>query len=204
MRTILVTGFEPFGGETANASWEAARRLDGWRCDDCVAIACMLPCVYDACVAALIETFERVRPDALLMTGQAARRGVICVERFARNAANAKTPDNRGVIRPPEARVSGPDEIETSAPAEAAARAIRAAGLPARLSTNAGNYLCNHLYYGALSHLRAAAPQTPALFLHLPATPEQTPPRASRGRLAAADAARALQAAAAALLQARA
>ncbi|MBV9287766.1 MAG: pyroglutamyl-peptidase I [Hyphomicrobiales bacterium] len=203
MRTILVTGFEPFGGEMVNASWEATRRLDGRRWDDCVAVACRLPCVYDECVLILSEALKRARPDALLMTGQAARRGVICVERFGRNAANARTPDNRGVIRPPEAPGYGPDEIETSAPAAAVARAIRAAGLPVRLSTHAGNYVCNHLYYGALSHLRAAAPQTPAIFLHLPATPEQTPPRASRGRLAAADAARALQAAAAALLQAQ-
>ena len=201
MRTILVTGFEPFGGEAVNASWEATRGLDGWRWDDCVAVARLLPCVYDACVATLIEAFDGVRPDALMMTGQAARRGVICVERFARNLANARTPDNRGVTCPPEALAPGPGEIETWAPAAAVARAIRAAGLPARLSTHAGNYVCNHLYYGALSHLRATAPQTPALFLHLPATPEQTPPRASRGRLPAAGAARALQAAAAALLQ---
>ncbi|MGA9849510.1 MAG: peptidase C15, partial [Roseiarcus sp.] len=89
MATILVTAFEPFGGETVNASWEAAKRLEGWRCGDHVAVALMLPCVYDASVDAFAETFERLRPDAALMTGQAARRGLVCVERFARNVASA-------------------------------------------------------------------------------------------------------------------
>ncbi|HTR14044.1 MAG TPA: hypothetical protein VMI72_12530, partial [Roseiarcus sp.] len=74
MRTILVTGFEPFGGETVNASWEAARALDGWRSGDLVANARMLPCVYDACVAEFAEAFARLKPHAVLLTGQAARR----------------------------------------------------------------------------------------------------------------------------------
>ena len=195
MRTILITGFEPFGGETLNASWEAARRLEGWRCGERVAVARMLPCVYDACVEDFIEAFERVKPDAVLMTGQAARRGIVSVERVARNAANAATPDNRGAVRLAEALDAGPERLEATAPAAAVARAIRGAGVPARVSTNAGDYVCNHLYYGALKFLRGASPGTPALFVHLPATPEQTPPGASARRLSTADAARALQAA---------
>jgi pyroglutamyl-peptidase len=71
------------------------------------------------------------------------------------------------------------------------------------VSTSAGDYVCNHLYYGGLRFLHARSPGTPALFLHLPATPEQTPSRASARRLAAADATRALKAAAAALLAAK-
>ena len=78
-------------------------------------------------------------------------------------------------------------------------RAIRDAGLPARVSTNAGDYVCNHLYYGALAFLRRVSPETPAVFLHLPATPEQSPPRASRRRLSTPDAVRALKAAASAM-----
>ena len=129
LRTILVTGFEPFGGETVNASWEAARRLDGWRCGERVAVARMLPCVYGACVEDLIEAFERLKPDAVLMTGQAARRGVVSVERVARNVANASTPDNRGAVRPAEGLAAGPERLEATAPAAAVARAIRGAGV---------------------------------------------------------------------------
>ena len=196
---MLVTGFEPFGGETVNASWDAARRLDGWRCGDHVAVAVMLPCVYDASVDAFAEAFERLKPHAALMTGQAARRGLVCVERFARNVGNATTPDNRGRLRAAAELDDGPERLQATAPVGEIVRAIRNASLPARASTNAGDYVCNHLYYGALAFARRVSPGTPAVFLHLPATPEQSPPRASRRRLSTPDAVRALKAAASVL-----
>ena len=197
-RTILVTGFEPFGGETVNASWEAAKRIDGCRCGDAVAVARRLCCVYDACVAEFIDAFERLRPEAVLMTGQAARRAVVSVESVARDRAGASAPDNRGVVRD-EVPSGSPGELKATARALDVARAIREAGVSARISTNAGDYVCNHLYYGALRYLRERAPTTPAVFIHLPATPGQTPRRASRSRLATADAALALKAAIAAM-----
>lgn len=200
LRTILVTGFEPFGGEAVNASWEAARRLDGWRRDEWIVATRMLPCAYEASIAEFLHAFESLRPDAVMMTGQAARRGVICVETIARNRDRATAPDNRGVLRHGVPSVAGaPGILEATAPAAGVARAIREAGFPVRISTNAGGYVCNHLYFGALNHLRASSPRTPAVFLHLPATPERTPPRASVRRLASVDAARALKAAALAL-----
>jgi len=196
-RTVLATAFEPFGGETVNASCEAAKRIDGWRCGDAVVVACRLPCVYDACIAEFIDAFERLRPEAVLMTGQAASRAVVSVESVARNRTGASAPDNRGVVRS-EIASEGPAELEATARALDVARAIRKAGVPARVSTNAGDYVCNHLFYAALRHLRERAPATPAIFIHLPATPEQTPRRANRRRLPTADAAIALKAAIAA------
>ena len=194
---ILVTGFEPFGGETVNASWEAAQRLDGWRCGDAVAVARRLPCVYDACVAEFIEAFESLRPGAVLMTGQAARRAVVSVERIARNVSSGSAPDNRGAL--PADESNGPARLEATAAAGDIARAIRAAGLSARVSTNAGDYVCNHLFYGGLRHVLNRAPATPAVFIHLPPTPGQSPRRANARRLATVDAVRALRAAIAAM-----
>ena len=107
----------------------------------------------------------------MLMTGQAARRGVVCVERFARNRPSATAPDNRG--RSAQSAADGPDALETTAPARAIARAIRGPGIAARVSTDAGDYVCNHLYYGALRRLAGAARPIPAVFIHLPAAPEQ-------------------------------
>ena len=193
-RTVLVTAFEPFGGETVNASWEAARSIDGFRCSEAAAVAVRLPCVYDACVAEFVEAFELLRPEAVLMTGQAAPRAIVSVERFARLRAGSAAPDNRGVgFRAASGR--GRAALRATASAAEVARAIRAAGLAARVSNDAGGYVCNHLYYGALTHLRERAPATPAVFVHLPATPQQSPRRASRRRLATPDAARALEAA---------
>jgi pyroglutamyl-peptidase len=201
-RTILVTGFEPFGGETVNASWEAAKRLDGWRLGDLAAVARLLPCAYDASVAELIYAFETLRPDAVMMTGQAARRAAVGVEHFARNWDEAAMPDNRGVMRSAvKIAIGAPDRLEAQAPVDAIVNAIRAAGIRARLSRNAGAFVCNHLYFAVLQHLKSRKLATPAVFVHLPATPEQTPPRARATRLSTADAANALRAAAAALVE---
>lgn len=200
-RTILVTGFEPFGGETVNASWEAAKQLEGWRHGDLTAIAGLLPCSYEASVKNLIHTIERLRPDALLMTGQAARRAVVCVERFAHNLDDAAAPDNDGDLRR-AIRISraAPEWLEATAPASVIARAIKQAGIPARLSRSAGAFVCNHLYFGALQYLGAQGSPIPAVFLHLPATPEQTPLGASAKRMTPASAADALRIAASVMM----
>ncbi|MGC9956958.1 hypothetical protein [Roseiarcus sp.] len=204
-RTILVTGFEPFGGEAVNASWEAARKLDGWRLGEFAAVARLLPCAYDASVKELIRAIETLKPEAILMTGQAARRAVVCVERFARNLDDAAAPDNLGHLRKAVAISEGaPERLEAAAPVKAIARAIRVAGIPARVSRSAGGFVCNHLYFGALQYLRDTGRATPAVFVHLPATPGQTPPASSARRLASADAAKALRAAAAAMVDFRA
>ena len=200
-RTILVTGFEPFGGETVNASWEAAQKLEGWRHGDAVAAARLLPCAYDASVKKLVDAIETLRPDALLMTGQAARRGVVCVERFAHNLDDATAPDNDAVLRR-GLRISrgAPDWLEASSSVRTIARAMNEAGISARVSRNAGAFVCNHLYFGALQYLSEKRSPIPAVFVHLPVTPEQAPPGASAKRLTPAEAADALRAAAKAIL----
>jgi pyroglutamyl-peptidase len=200
-RTILVTGFEPFGGETVNASWEAAQQLEGWRHGDTVAVARSLPCAYDASVKKLVNAIETLRPDALLMTGQAARRTLVCVERFAHNLDDATAPDNDGALRR-ALRISraAPEWLETMASVRTIARAIKEAGIPARVSRDAGGFVCNHLYFGALQYLSDKRSAIPAVFVHLPVTPEQAPPGASEKRLTRTEASDALRAAAAAIL----
>jgi pyroglutamyl-peptidase len=200
-RTILVTGFEPFGGETVNASWEAAQKLEGWRHGDTTAVARVLPCAYDASVKLLISAIETLRPDALLMTGQAARRGIVSVERFAHNLDDAKAPDNEGLQRR-GLRISraAPDWLEAAASVRIIARAINEAGIQARMSRNAGAFVCNHLYFGALQYLGEKKSTIPAVFVHLPVTPEQSPQGASERRLTPNEAADALRAAAKAIL----
>src|SRR5271165_2929318 len=192
MRTVLVTAFEPFDGETVNASWEAAKRIDGASFGDAVVAARMLPCVFELCLSEFVAAFERVRPCAVVMTGQAARRGMVSVERFARIRVSATARDNRGELGLKSAL--GPDVLEATASASAVERAIREAGVAARVSTDAGDYVCNHLYYGALRYLASRSPATAAIFIHLPATPAQSAPRASDRRLDSASAARALEA----------
>ena len=200
-RTILVTGFEPFGGETINASWQAAQKLDGWRHGDTVGVARLLPCAYDASVKKLINAIETLRPDAVLMAGQAARRAVVCVERFAHNLDDATAPDNDGALRR-ALRISraAPEWLEARVSVRSIASAIKAAGFPARMSRDAGGFVCNHLYFGALQYLSEKRSAIPAVFVHLPVTPEQSPRGANAKRLTPTEASDALRAAAAAIL----
>jgi pyroglutamyl-peptidase len=201
VRTILITGFEPFGGQNVNASWEAAQKLEGWRHGECVAAARLLPCAYDASVKELIRAIETFRPEALLMTGQAARRAAVSVERFAYNFDNAGARDNAGVLRQ-AVRISegAPDRLDAAAPINAIVDAIRAAGVPVRASRDAGGFVCNHLYFGALQYLGGLKRPVPAVFLHLPPTPEQAPSGVKAKPLTPAKAADALRAAAAVLI----
>ncbi len=176
LRTILVTAFEPFGGEAINASWEAVRRIDGWRTGDAVVAARMLPCAYGMCLDEFVAQCRRLDPSAVLLTGQAAGRGAVCVERIARNAASATARDNCGAIG--AVATDALEVLRATAPAAGIARAIREAGVAVRVSSNAGDFVCNHLYYGSLRYLAAAAPSLRAVFIHLPATPQQALARA--------------------------
>jgi pyroglutamyl-peptidase len=201
MRTILVTGFEPFGGETVNASWEAAQRLEGWRHGEFMAVARRLTCAYEASVTECVHAIETLRPAAVLMSGQAAQRRAVNIERFARNLDDATAPDNLGVLRRRiKINAKAPERLEALASFRALAAAIREAGLPARVSTNAGAYVCNHLYFGVLQYLRDRPDSVGAVFLHLPATPKQSPKSANAARLSPVESARALKAAAAAMV----
>ena len=127
-RTILVTGFEPFGGETVNASWEATKQIEGRRhgdnCDRASA-ALLLP----ACEKSSMRS--DAWPDGLLMTGQAARRAVVCVERFAHNLDDAAAPDNDGDLRR-AIRISraAPEWLEARVPASVIATAIKQEDFP--------------------------------------------------------------------------
>jgi pyroglutamyl-peptidase len=89
----------------------------------------MLPCAYDASVVEFIRAIETLRPDAVMMTGQAARRAAVSVERFARNLDNAAAPDNHGALRR-QMKIAdgGPERLEATAPVGEIAGAIRAAG----------------------------------------------------------------------------
>ena len=122
----------------------------------------MLPCAYDASVKKLVHAIETLRPDALLMTGQAARRAVVCVERFAQNLDDATAPDNDGVLRR-ALRISraAPEWLEATAPVRTIVSAINEAGIPARVSRNAGGFVCNHLYFGALQYLERQGSRDP-------------------------------------------
>ncbi|MBI3043140.1 MAG: pyroglutamyl-peptidase I [Betaproteobacteria bacterium] len=168
---VLVTGFEPFGGEAVNASLEAVLRLPAG-IGACEVVTATLPTSYARALPALEAAIARARPAIVLCAGQAGDRAALCVERVAVNVQDARIPDNDGA-QPADVPVvaGGPAAYLATLPVRAAVAALRAAELPAQLSMSAGTFVCNHVFYG-LMHL-AATRNHPfrAGFLHVPALP---------------------------------
>ena len=179
MPTILVTGFEPFGRDRINLSAEIVRALEAEFAHterEGVQIAAR---VLRVSRKHLFEDFERaleaLRPDALVGLGLADGRSIVSVETRARNFEEYPIPDNDGV-QPVGKLIAadGPDALPATFPTGALVAAIRDAGVPASESADAGAYLCNRLYYGALLRARKAPAGEGfrAVFLHLPSLPE--------------------------------
>lgn len=173
-RTLLVSGFTPWGAHTHNPSGTVAGRVDGEMLSGARVHGLTLPVDLEAAWPLLREAIDTIGPEAVLCLGLAAGRPVVSLERVAVNVADFHEPDDAG--RTPRDRPivdDGPDALLATFPNRAAVERIRAAGIPAAVSDTAGTYLCNAVLYRALHHLRAARPAVPAGFMHLPYTPEQ-------------------------------
>lgn len=170
MKHLLITGFDPFGGETVNPSWEAVSRLP-----DAVGhyrlTKLQIPTVFGLAADTVLAAAQD-GPDVILCVGQAGGRDAVTPERIAVNMASAAIPDNAG-NQPVEAPIlpGGPDGIFSTVPVAAMAAAITAAGLPGKISNTAGTFVCNDTLYRLLSHF--AGTGTRVGFVHVPWLPEQ-------------------------------
>ncbi|MDB5818521.1 MAG: pcp [Rhizobacter sp.] len=172
MRTVLVTGFEPFDRDPVNPSWEAARALDGVEIGGCRVVARQLPCVLRDVRAAMIDAVESTRPDLVIALGLAGGRASVSLERVAINWVDARIPDNAGVQPVDEPVViDGPAAYFTGLPIKAMAQAVRAAGIPASVSFSAGTYACNAAFYALMHHIAQRRPHVRGGFVHMPYLP---------------------------------
>ena len=179
MTRVLLTGFEPFDGESANPSWQAVRAAAAEPPAGVEFFAAELPCVYGAARVALRDAIEEARPEIVVCVGQAGGRPDITVERLAVNVDDARIPDVSGAQPVDEVIVpGGPAAYFSTLPIKACVAAVRAAGLPASVSNTAGTFVCNHVFY-ALAHLIATElPDIRGGFVHVPYAPEQVLHRA--------------------------
>lgn len=169
----MVTGFDPFGGELLNPSWEVCAALDGAELGGARIVAWRLPCAFGAALEALDAGLARHAPALVLCLGQAAGRTDFSVERVAINVDDARIADNLGAC-PVDVPVvpGGPAAYFATLPIKAMVAALHGAGLPASVSQTAGTYVCNHVFYG-LMHRLAARPGVRGGFMHLPLLPAQ-------------------------------
>jgi len=169
---ILVTGFEPFGGQSLNPSWEVARALHGWTLAGAQATSVQLPCVFAQALPALQQALAQHRPDIVLALGQAEGRCDFSVERVAINVMDARIADNAG-DQPIDVPViaGGPAAHFSTLPIKSLVAGLKAAGFPASVSQTAGTFVCNQVFY-ALQHTLAGL-GVHSGFVHLPLLPEQ-------------------------------
>jgi pyroglutamyl-peptidase len=171
---ILLTGFEPFGGEGLNPSQMLAEALHGQHVDEAEITGLVLPCVFDDALVALDQGLDTHRPTLVLALGQAGSRADLTVERVAINVNDARIPDNAG-RQPIDTAVvpGGPAAYFSTLPIKAIVADLRTAGLPASVSQTAGTFVCNHVFYGLMHALTTRHPDARGGFMHVPLLPEQ-------------------------------
>lgn len=170
---ILVTGFDPFGGEKINPAIESVKRLPD-KILDAEIIKLEIPTVIGKSVDKIREKIKEVEPDVVLSIGQAGGRPDITVERVGINCDDCRIKDNEG-NQPIDEKVveDGPAAYFATIPIKAMVEHIKERKIPASVSNTAGTFICNHVLYG-VCHIKATEyPNMRTGFIHIPFLPEQ-------------------------------
>ena len=171
MKHLIITGFDPFGGESINPAWEAVKALpdtlSGYRLT-----RMEIPTVFETAAKTVLAAAQADPADVILCVGQAGGRAAVTPERIAINLNDARIPDNAG-NQPVEIPIEpgAPDGIFATVPVSAMAKAIQDAGLPGQVSLSAGAFVCNDTLYRLLRHFAGTA--TRVGFIHVPYLPQQ-------------------------------
>jgi pyroglutamyl-peptidase len=167
-RLILLSGFEPFGGERTNPSWEVAKQLDGKAIGAATIKAIRLPVNCRLASRMVSDAIEEMRPAAVLGLGQAGGRPLLSLEKVAINVADERASrETDGGLNGKAVVGGGPDAYLSRLPLAPILRALRRGNIPAGLSLTAGVYVCNSVMYAGLHALRRRR-KIPAGFIHLP------------------------------------
>lgn len=170
MKKVMITGFEPFNGETINPSWEVAKYFE----QSPHIYPVKLPCVFDLALTHLYKQITTIQPDIIICLGQSAGNTDISVECIAINLNDASIPDNQG-NQPIDHVIiqDAPLAYASTLPCKAIVQSIKNNGIPASLSYSAGTYVCNHVMYGLLHFLQQHYPECRGGFIHIPLLLEQ-------------------------------
>lgn len=165
---ILLTAFEPFGGEAINPALEAVN-LVADKIGEADIVKLTVPTVFQKSAAVIAAAIDRERPDAVLCLGQAGGRCELTPERVAINIDDAKIPDNEG-NQPIDCPIipDGAPAYFSTLPIKSMVQAIRDAGIPASISNSAGTFVCNHLMYNLLHKLANEYSDVRGGFMHVP------------------------------------
>ena len=199
---ILISAFDPFGGDLINPALEAVKLMKD-EISGAQIVKLEVPTVFNKCIDKVVEAIHKEKPDVVLNIGQAGGRFDVTPERVAINVDDARIKDNEGK-QPIDKPIyeDGEPAYFATLPVKAMVKEIKAAGLPSSLSNSAGTFVCNHLMYGTLYNVQKIDKNIKAGFIHVPFIPEQVVGRpAPAPSMSIADIARALEAAVKAIVE---
>ncbi len=170
---ILVTGFDPFGGESINPAWEAVKKLPKKIGKTEVHIL-QIPTVFKKSIDLIVETSKVISPDIILCIGQAGGRFEVSVERVGINIDDARIADNEG-NQPIDTSIysDGENSYFSNLPIKAMVEEMKKIGTPSIISNTAGTFVCNHVLYGVLYNICKYKIAEKGGFIHVPYIPEQ-------------------------------
>lgn len=170
---ILVTGFDPFGGESLNPAWEAVKKIPD-TINGAEIKKVMIPTVFGKSAEVTEQAIEEFQPDYVLNIGQAGGRFELTPERVAINVDDARIPDN-DQAQPIDAAIKedGAAAYFTQLPVKAMVTAMKEAGVPASVSNSAGTFVCNHIMYQVQYMIDQKYPDLKGGFMHVPFIPSQ-------------------------------
>ncbi|MCR5289579.1 MAG: pyroglutamyl-peptidase I [Treponema sp.] len=192
---LLLTAFDPFGGDSVNPALEAVKQVKDI-IGDVTIVKLEVPTVFKKSVATVQAAIEREKPDAVLCIGQAGGRFDITPERVAINIDDARIKDNEG-NQPIDTPIfpDGEPAYFSTLPIKAMVQSIKKAGLPSSVSNTAGTFVCNHLMYGVLYTLAKKYPNIRGGFMHVPFITSQILNRPSTPSLSLPDIVKGIEAA---------
>ncbi len=170
---VLLTGFEPFGGDLHNPAQRICEALSGYTTDRCEIHTRILPVSFSKAPVLLRQTIDALRPDVAVSLGYSAKATCFVLERIALNLEDARIADN-DKCQPEDARIEAEGEIalETTLPIRALERHLKDRGIPAYISYAAGTFVCNAVFYTLLTEGQSRGYPRMAGFIHVPALPE--------------------------------
>lgn len=174
MKKVLLTGFEPFGGEKINPALEIIKELAAAKIEGVVLHTAQIPVVCKKSIIALEEKIDALSPDIVICVGQAGGRSEITIERVAINVDDYRIADNEG-NKPIDVPVieKAPAAYFSTLPLKSIVKGLRKAAIPASVSNTAGTFVCNHLFFGLMHKLSASPKKVRGGFIHIPFLPEQ-------------------------------
>ena len=191
---ILLTGFEPFGGESINPAKEAVKLVKD-EIKGAQIVKCYVPVVFGKAIETVHEAMKQENPDVVLCIGQAGGRYEVTPERVAINCDDGRIPDNEGnqpVDQPVFA--DGANAYFSTLPIKKMVEYMKNANIPAAISNTAGTYVCNHLMYGVRYYIEKEFPNTIGGFMHVPYLHEQVMNKKETASLSKDDVVKAIEA----------